>query len=133
MDISASESIIKVQVITKLPHAPAFVDGVTNLRGKILPVINLHERFGLPSRETDKNSRIIVININETAVGMIVDGVSEVLTVPEKAVEPAPSITSTVDSSFITGIAKLDGRLVILLDLNQVLSFQETAGLAAIA
>jgi purine-binding chemotaxis protein CheW len=129
VDIARVESIIKMQPITQLPHVPEFVEGVTNLRGKVLPVIDLRKRFGLPSQEADKNSRIIVVNIDQTEVGMIVDQVSEVLTVPEGAVEPAPAITSSVDSAFITGIAKLDQRLVILLDLHRILTSQETLSL----
>ena len=130
VDIAVVESIIKMQPITRMPHSPTFVEGVTNLRGKVLPVIDLRRRFGLESRAADKNSRIIVINVNGTEIGMTVDGVSEVLTIPEEAVEPTPPLTVTVDSTFITGIAKLDGRLVILLDLDQVLSSNEQAELS---
>jgi purine-binding chemotaxis protein CheW len=135
-DIAKVESIIKIQPITQLPHAPSFVEGVTNLRGKVLPVIDLRKRFGLPAQETDKNSRIIVVSVDQIEVGMIVDEVSEVLTVPEGAVEAAPAIATTVDSSFIKGIAKLGAngssaqeaeRLVILLDLARVLSTKEQA------
>jgi len=132
VDISSVESIIKMQAITKMPHAPAFVEGVTNLRGKVLPVIDLRKRFGMASNEVDKDSRIIVISVNRTEVGMVVDGVSEVFTVPDQAVEPAPSIATTVDSAFITGIAKLDGRLVILLDLDRVLTIQEQSDLESL-
>jgi purine-binding chemotaxis protein CheW len=129
VEIERVESIIKMQPITQLPHVPDFIEGVTNLRGKVLPVIDLRKRFGLEAREADKHSRIIVVNVDQTEVGMIVDQVSEVLTVPEAAVEPAPAITTTIDSAFITGIAKLDQRLVILLDLGKVLSPQENASL----
>ncbi|HVP20615.1 MAG TPA: chemotaxis protein CheW [Anaerolineaceae bacterium] len=132
VDISSVESIIKMQAITKMPHAPAFVEGVTNLRGKVLPVIDLRKRFGMASNEVDKDNRIIVISVNRTEVGMVVDGVSEVFTVPDQAVEPAPSIATTVDSAFITGIAKLDGRLVILLDLDRVLTIQEQSDLESL-
>jgi purine-binding chemotaxis protein CheW len=125
VEISSVESIIKMQPITRLPHTPAFVKGVTNLRGKVLPVIDLRKRFGLSSQEADKNSRIIVVRLGETEAGMIVDAVSEVLTIPEGAVKAAPTITTHVDSAFITGIAKLDPRLVILLDLRKVLSAGE--------
>jgi purine-binding chemotaxis protein CheW len=128
--ISSVESIIKIQPITKLPHTQDFVEGVTNLRGKVLPILNLRKRFGLAAREMDKNSRIIVVSLDQTEVGLIVDEVSEVLTVPEGAVEPAPALTISVDSNFITGIAKLDRRLIILLDLRKVLSAQEVEHLA---
>jgi purine-binding chemotaxis protein CheW len=132
VDIAAVESIIKMQPITVVPHAPAFVEGVINLRGAVLPVLDLRKRFGLPGRQSDKDSRIVVVALGETEVGMIVDGVSEVLTVPEGAVEPPPSMVTTADSAFITGIAKIDGRLVILLDLEKVLSLQEQLALTGL-
>jgi purine-binding chemotaxis protein CheW len=132
VDIAVVESIIKMQTITSMPHAPSFVEGVTNLRGKVLPVIDLHKRFGLAPRPADKNSRIIIVGVHGKEVGMIVDGVSEVLTIAEQVVEAAPAIATTVDSAFITGIAKLDGRLVILLDLECVLSGQEQAELVGL-
>jgi purine-binding chemotaxis protein CheW len=125
VDIAAVESIIKMQPITRMPHAPAFVEGLINLRGKVLPVIDLRSRFDLTARAADKNSRIIVVTVNDTEVGMIVDGVSEVLTISEEIIEETPSIATTVDSNFITGIAKIDQRLVILLDLERVLSSDE--------
>jgi purine-binding chemotaxis protein CheW len=129
VDIAKVESIIKMQPITQMPHAPGFVEGVINLRGRVLPVIDLHKRFELPGQAADKNSRIIVVSVDQTEVGMIVDAVSEVLTVPEDTVEAAPEITTTVDSAFITGIAKLGERLVILLDLACILSKQEQKSL----
>jgi purine-binding chemotaxis protein CheW len=129
VDIAAVESIIKMQPITRMPHAPMFVEGVTNLRGKVLPVIDLHKRFDLPLKDTDKNSRIIVVAVSQIEVGMIVDGVSEVLTISEETIEAAPAIATTVDSGFITGIAKINQRLVIMLDLERVLSANEQAEL----
>lgn len=129
VEIASVESIIKMQSITKLPHVPNFVEGVTNLRGKVLPIIDLRKRFGLEPKQADKNSRIIVVSLHQSEVGMIVDEVSEVLTVPNGAVEPAPAITTTVDSAFITGIAKLGPRLVILLDLHRILMNEERLSL----
>ena len=138
VDIAAVQSIIKIQPITKLPHTPEFVEGVTNLRGKVLPVIDLRKRFGVVAREMDRNSRIIVVSFDQNEVGMIVDEVSEVVTVPTGAVEAAPAIATTVDSTFIKGIAKLgsnsgssqqEERLVILLDLAHVLSTKEQVDL----
>jgi len=125
VDIGVVEGIIKLQTITKMPQAPSFVEGVTNLRGKVLPVIDLRKRFCLAPQEVGKNSRIIVVRVDETEVGVIVDGVTEVLTVPEGAEEAVPSIMTTVNSTFITGIARHNQRLVILLDLGKVLSVHE--------
>ena len=125
VDIAAVESIIKLQPITVVPHAPSYVKGVTNLRGKVMPVVELHKRFGLASVEPTKDSRIVVVAMGGLAAGLIVDGVSEVLTIQDQNIEPAPRMTTTVDSGFITGIAMLDDRLIILLDLSKVLSTQE--------
>ena len=131
--ISAVESIIKMQTITSMPNSPVFVEGVTNLRGKVVPVIDLRRRFCLEKQKSDRNSRTIVVHVNQTEVGMIVDSVSEVLTIPEEVIEPAPAIATTIDSSFITGLAKIDQRLVILLDLAEILSIQEQESLAGVS
>lgn len=133
VDIAMVEGIIKMQQITAVPHAPSYVEGVTNLRGAVLPVIDLRKRFNLPLEDTTKDSRIIHIAIDNVKVGMIVDAVSEVLRVPEEAIEPTPPIVTTVDSAFITGIAKIDNRLVILLDLGKVLSINEQEKLMALS
>lgn len=133
VDIASVESIIKLQAITAVPRTSVFVEGLTNLRGTVLPVIDLRRRFGLPPREETRETRIVVVELNDLTVGMIVDAVTEVLRVPAGAVEPPSPIVTTVDSTFIRGIAKVDepglelaqGRLIILLDLSQVLSTGE--------
>jgi purine-binding chemotaxis protein CheW len=132
VNIAAVESIIKMQAITHMPHSPTFVEGVTNLRGKVLPVIDLRKRFNLPVQEITKDNRIVVVAVGETEIGMIVDNVSEVLTIQDTDIEPTPRMVTTVDSTFVTGIAKLEGRLVILLDLAEVLSSQEKLTLQAL-
>jgi purine-binding chemotaxis protein CheW len=132
VDIAAVDGIVKMQSITKVPRAPSFVEGITNLRGEVLPVIDLRKRFGLPLGEVTKDTRIVNVDIDSTKVGMIVDAVSEVLRVSEEDVEPPSPLVTTVDSSFITGIAKLDERLIILLDLAQVLSTEEQADLQSL-
>jgi purine-binding chemotaxis protein CheW len=131
VNISAVESIIKMQAITAVPRAPSFVEGVTNLRGSVVPVIDLRQRFGLPAGEETKETRIVVVEMGGTTVGMVVDGVSEVLSVTEEDIEPPSPIVMTIDSAFITGIAKVDDRLIILLDLGRVLSTGERADLQA--
>ena len=112
LQIATVESIIKLQPITQVPHTPGFVEGVTNLRGNVLPVIDLRKRFGFEPKTVDKDSRIIVVNADKIKVGIIVDAVTEVLTISEQAVEPAPAITMTIDSNFITGIVKITKNLV---------------------
>ena len=130
VDIAAVEGIIKMQPITVVPHTPAFVEGVTNLRGEVLPVIDLRKRFGLPFDNTrGKDTRIVTVEIGGKKVGMVVDAVSEVLRVPDEAIEPPSPIVTTVDSTFIKGIAKVDDRLIILIELSKVLSTEEQAGL----
>jgi purine-binding chemotaxis protein CheW len=129
--IAAVDSIIKLQPITHVPRAPAFVEGVTNLRGKVLPVVDLRKRFDLPVAPETKETRIVVSELNGSAVGMIVDSVSEVLRVPEEAIEPPSPLVTTVDSIFVTGIAKMGERLIILLDLEKVLTPEEKTELKA--
>ncbi len=133
VDIAAVESIIKMQEIAAVPQAPEFVEGVTNLRGEVLPVIDLRKRFEIPAADDSEEERIVVVEIDGQNVGMIVDAVTEVLTLDEDAIE-APSalvIGSSVD--FITGIAKVEEQLVTIIDLRMVLLSDETLELAAIA
>ena len=125
VDIASVESIIKLQPITSVPHAPSYVEGITNLRGKILPVIDLRQRFGLPSRQATSGSRIVVVILMNEEVGLVVDGVSEVLIIKEADIEPIHRMMITLESDFITSIARLEGRLVILLNLDAVLSDQQ--------
>jgi purine-binding chemotaxis protein CheW len=132
VDIAAVDGIVEMKPITTVPHAPSFVEGITNLRGEVLPVIDLRKRFSLPAGETTKETRIVNVEMDGTKVGMIVDAVTEVLRVAEEDIEPASPIVMTVDSAFITGIAKVDERLIILLDLAKVLSTEEQADLHTI-
>jgi purine-binding chemotaxis protein CheW len=129
VDINAVEGIIKMQAITKVPKAPTFVEGITNLRGEVLPVIDLRKRFGLPTAEPDKETRIIHVEMDDVRVGMLVDAVTEVLRVVEDDIEPPSPMVATVDSAFITGIAKVEERLIILVDLGKVLSTEEQTNL----
>jgi len=129
VDIAAVEGIIKMQAITAVPHAPSFVEGVTNLRGAVLPVIDLRRRFGLPQAPSTKDSRIVNVAIGSRKVGMVVDGVSEVLRVSDEAIEPPSPLLITAASTFVSGVAKVAERLIILLDLNKVLSTEEKAQL----
>lgn len=132
VNIAVVESIIKMQEITRLPHTLDFVEGVTNLRGTVLPVIDLRKRLNTTVKEDTKETRIIVVGMDAAKIGMIVDAVSEVLTLQDGTVEPAPAMVTTVDTSFITGIAKIENRLIILLDLAEVLSTKEKAALTAL-
>jgi len=125
VDIATVHEIIRMQHITKVPRAPEFVEGVTNLRGRVIPVVDLRRRFGLPVTEHTTGTRIVVVEIGDQTIGMVVDGVSEVLRVPTDAIEPPSPVVTTVDSDYLRGIAKLDNRLIILLSLHKILSREE--------
>ena len=122
VDILKVQEIIRTMEITKVPRAQDFVEGVINLRGKVIPIIDLRRRFGLDSKAHDKHTRIIVIEINNMIVGFVVDSVSEVLRIPAGTVEPPPPVVAGVESEYINGVGKLHDRLLILLDLDKLLS-----------
>ncbi len=125
VDIGAVREIIRLQDITRVPRTPEFVEGVINLRGKVIPVVDLRKRFGLPAEEESKENRIVVVDIGAQDIGVIVDAVTEVLRISTESVEPPASVITTADSEYLLGIAKLDSRLIILLDLEQVLTEAE--------
>jgi len=120
--IHAVESIIKLQAITEVPRTAAFILGVTNLRGTVVPVVDLRKRFNLTSNENTPNTRIVIVNAEVGKVGIVVDEVTEVLKVPREAVQPPPPMSTTIESAFINGIARIADKLVILLDLEKVLA-----------
>ncbi len=121
VDILRVQEIIKMIMMTKVPNTPDYVKGVINLRGRIIPVIDLRRRLGLKEKEPDQDSRIIVVEISENTIGFIVDEVSEVLRIPQSIIEPPPSMVGDVNANFITAVAKLENRLLILLDLEKIL------------
>ncbi|MHC1782853.1 MAG: chemotaxis protein CheW [Anaerolineaceae bacterium] len=121
ISIQMVESIIKKQAITKVPHAEKFILGVTNLRGTVVPVVDLRQRFAMPRQEATKDTRIIVLNTDSGKNGIVVDEVVEVMRLPKKAIAPTPMIATTINSSFITGIARTENKLIILLDANTIL------------
>jgi purine-binding chemotaxis protein CheW len=127
------QEINKMTQITKVPNAPEFVEGVINLRGRVIPVINLRTRLKLEKKESDKDTRIIVVDIEKNTVGFIVDGVSEVLRIPVSITEAPPEIVAGVDSEFIKSVGKLEDRLLILIDLDKILSNKEKVSLSAVA
>jgi purine-binding chemotaxis protein CheW len=114
--------IMRMQTITKVPGAMAYIEGVINLRGKVLPVLDLRKRLGLHIGDLTEESRIVVIDIATGEVGVIVDAVTEVLRVQNSAIEGPSSMLAQGNSDYLRGIAKLSDRLIILLDLNKLLS-----------
>ena len=130
VDILKVQEIIRTMEITKVPRAQDFVEGVINLRGKVIPIIDLRRRFGLASKAYDKHTRIIVIEINDMIVGFVVDAVSEVLRIPAGTIEPPPPVVAGLESDYISGVGKLHDRLLILLDLDKLLSGADLEALA---
>ena len=122
IDILKVQEINRVAEITKIPQSPDFVEGVINLRGNIIPIIDLRKRFHMPEREHDKQTRIVVGEIEGRTVGLIVDAVSEVIRLSPSTIEPAPKIVSENQVDYIKGVGKLDDRLLMLLDIDKILT-----------
>ncbi len=125
VDILKVQEIIRMIEITRVPSSPDFVEGVVNLRGQVIPIVDMRKRFGLPPAERTKDTRINVVDLEGAVVGFVVDSVHEVLRIPGEMVEPPPSMVGGIDSEFINGVGKLGDRLLILLDLNRLLSGEE--------
>ena len=130
VDILKVQEINRMVEITRVPQAPHYVEGVINLRGKVIPIVDLRKRFNLEVKEYDKNTRIVVVDIGGNIMGMVVDSVSEVLRLPISTIEPPPEIAAGVNSDYIKGVAKLEDRLLIFLDLSRVIEFEEMTAMA---
>ncbi|MEW6051588.1 MAG: chemotaxis protein CheW [Candidatus Zixiibacteriota bacterium] len=130
VDILKVQEINRMVEITRVPQAPEYVEGVINLRGRVIPIIDLRKRFNLQQKEYDKSTRIVVVDINGTIMGMIVDAVSEVLRLPASTIEVPPGIVTGVNADYIKGVAKLDDRLLIFLDLSRVIDARELASMS---
>jgi len=119
--ITYVHEIVRVPEITSVPDSPEFVEGVINLRGKIVSVVDLRKRFGETQLDPNKKNRVIVVESDGKLVGLIVDTASEVLRIPNADIEPPPSILQNSESSYVTGVGKYQNRLIILVDLKRVL------------
>ena len=125
IDILKVQEINRMMEITHVPKCAYFVEGVVNLRGKVIPVLDLRKRFGLEPNNT-KETRIIVVDIDGRTVGLIVDSVSEVLRLPKETIDPTPPMISTsIDAQAIKGVGKLEDRLIIIIDIEKFLSDEE--------
>ena len=125
IDIRYVTEIIGIQKITEVPDMPGFVKGVINLRGKVIPVMDVRTRFSLESREYDDRTCIMVVNINDLSIGLIVDRVIEVMDIPESHIEPPPRMGIGVKSRYIKGMGKVGEEVKILLDVNKLLFEEE--------
>jgi purine-binding chemotaxis protein CheW len=124
--ITSLHEIVRVPEITAVPDAPDYIEGVINLRGKIVSVVDLRKRFGKPATALDRRHRILVVEHRGRLAGMIVDSASEVLKIPESEIETAPAMMQEGGLDCVTGLGKYGGRLIILLDINKVLAVRDT-------
>jgi purine-binding chemotaxis protein CheW len=129
VDISQVQEIIRMVEITHVPRAPHFMEGVINLRGQLIPIIDLRTRFGMARAEHTKSTRIVVTEIGSKRVGIVVDSVSEVLNIPIEQIEDAPDMIAGVGTEYIQGVGKVADRLIILLDLSMVMTVDEKTAL----
>ncbi len=129
--IEVVQEIVRVPEITPVPEMPGFVEGVINLRGKIVSIVDLGKRLKIESGAKMRTNRILVIEVEKKVIGLLVDAVTEILRIPPESVEPAPDIVTTVGAEYIIGVGKLPDKLIILLDLKNILKPEEIRKLAA--
>lgn len=129
VDILRVQEIIRSAAVTRVPNAPRIIQGVINLRGRVIPVIDLRSRFGMPQRDHDNASRIVVMELVDKIVGFIVDSVREVIHIEQAVVQPTPDVAIGDGGQFTRGIAMLNDRLIILLDPERILSSEEIRAL----
>ena len=125
LELLRVKEVIRMRQITWLPKAPSCVKGIINLRGDIIPVIDLRDRLGLESQEQTAMTRVIVVEVEGRLVGMVVDSASQVVRVPSDQFDPPPPMAGMATHGFITGVAKMDGKLIITIDAESVLSTDE--------
>lgn len=131
--ITKVQEIITMVTPTKMPQTPDFVEGIINLRGKIIPIIDLKKRFNMGSSDLTAETRSVVVEVEGQTVGIIVDEVSEVLRLSEDSIEPPPAVAGGITADYLTGVGKLENRLLILLDMDKILNEGEKAELAGAA
>ena len=119
--IGSVREIVRVPEITAVPNAPESIEGVINLRGKIIPFMDLRKRFGSPNVQSDKKNRILVVELEKRLLGLIVNSASEVIKIPPSEIEPPGNVFAEGESNYVTGVGKLNGRLIILLDIEKLL------------
>ena len=127
VDITKVQEIILVGDVTRVPEVPDFIEGVINLRGNVIPIIDLRKRFKLPEVGKNEETRIIVTNMNSKVMGIVVDAVSEVLRTNQAEIEPPPATIAGLGKEYLKGLIKLDKRLLILLDIESILTLNEKA------
>jgi len=124
VDVSLIKSIERMMQITRVPNVQEYILGVINLRGSVIPVVDLRVRFAFPATEIKEDTRIIVLSIDELEVGIVVDSCSDVTDIKLENIEPPPSVVGAIESTFIQGVTKIDRRLIILLDMEKTLKMK---------
>ena len=119
------QEIVRVPEVTMVPEMPSFVEGVINLRGRIVSIIDVNKRLKLGGSTRTKASRILIVDVEKKVVGLLVDAVTEILRLPAESIEPAPEIVTSIGSEYIMGVGKLPGKLIILLELQKILKPEE--------
>ena len=130
IEITQIHQILKPQQIFKVPNTAPFIEGLLNLRGRVLTVFNLRKRFGLPEKENDDNTKIIIVTLNDYLLGFIVDSVTEIVRIPDEDIEMTPPSLHGFDKKFLSGIGKVDDKVILLLDLAKVLTSEEEKEMA---
>ena len=121
------QEIKRITEITRVPHTPDYIKGVINLRGSVLPVIDLKNRLNLPQQGSTEDMRIIIVKVKDISVGMIVDAVSEVMTINEKDIDSPDVVAGSVSANYLSGVGKLENRLLILLNLDEITGLGQEA------
>jgi purine-binding chemotaxis protein CheW len=129
LDILRVKEVIRVREITRLPKAPSFVKGIINLRGDVIPIIDLRDKFGLPAQDQTADTRVIVVDVEGKLVGMVVDSASQVVRIPADQIDPPPPIVGGLSAEFVRGVGKMEDRLIILLDIDRILTMREKLAL----
>ena len=125
VDIQEVKEVIRIREITQLPKAPTFVKGVINLRGDVIPIIDLREKFGLEQLDYTEVTRVIVVEVDGKSIGMVVDSVSNVIKIPQDEIEPPPQLVGELSGEYLRGIGKLGEKLIVLISIDKILTTDE--------
>ena len=131
-DVDHVREIIRPQEVSPVPKAPTFIEGMTNLRGKVVPVVNFRRLMGFPPQEQTKRTRVLIVEFNRQLVGAVVDGVSQVTRLPSGTIEPPSHIVTRIDTAYLKGVAPVGEQLVIVLDLDRVLDDAQEKAIVAL-
>ena len=127
IDILKVQEIRTYETPTRIANTPAFIKGVMNLRGNIVPIVDLRVKFGLPEQRYDTQTVVIVLNIAKRTVGVVVDGVSDVIAIPQSEIKPPPELGGALDTQYLQGLATVNGQMLILIDIERMMSSRDMA------